>query len=86
MGRIKKTNRPDGTAIAYTYDGNGNMTILTNPQNTNYTFGYTANSQRKAYTAPISGSYQYTYDKERKLKTAHFLQADLSQTPTQMAC
>ena len=48
------------------------MTVLTNPKNINNTFDYTANDQRKKWATPMSGSYLYSYDKERKLKTIAF--------------
>ncbi|MEW6067670.1 MAG: RHS repeat-associated core domain-containing protein [Nitrospirota bacterium] len=69
MGRLKYEYRPDNTLIQYEYDDNGNMTALTNPKDITHTFGYTGNDQRKTFLTPLSGSYLYTYDKERKLKT-----------------
>ncbi len=48
------------------------MTVLTNPKSINNTFAYTANDQRKTWLTPMSGSYLYSYDKERKLKTIQF--------------
>ena len=72
MGRLKAELRPDGTIVAYDYDSNGNMTILTNPKSIANTFDYTANDQRKTWLTPMSGSYLYSYDKERKLKTIQF--------------
>ena len=35
-------------------------------------FDYTNTNLRKTWTTPLSGSYQYTYDKEKKLKTITF--------------
>ncbi|MCP4263332.1 MAG: hypothetical protein GY774_38375, partial [Planctomycetes bacterium] len=49
-----------------------NMTLLVTPKNFSHTFDYTGNDQRKDYTPPISGSYLYVFDKERKLKTLTF--------------
>ena len=72
MGRLKAELRPDGTIVAYDYDNNGNMMVLTNPKNIANTFDYTANDQRKIWLTPMSGSYLYSYDKERKLKTIQF--------------
>ncbi|MDP3261205.1 MAG: RHS repeat-associated core domain-containing protein [Thermodesulfovibrionales bacterium] len=72
MGRLKSELRPDGTVVQYDYDSNGNMTVLTNPKSINNTFDYTANDQRKKWATPMSGSYLYSYDKERKLKTITF--------------
>lgn len=72
MGRLKYEYRTDGTVIAYDYDNNGNMTVLTNPKSIANTFDHTANDQRKIWATPLSGSYLYSYDKERKLKTITF--------------
>ena len=72
MGRLTQEDRPEGVSIDYDYDSNGNMTLLVTPKNINHTFDYTGNDRRKDYTPPISGSYFYVYDKERKLKTLTF--------------
>jgi hypothetical protein len=48
------------------------MTVLVTPENISHTFDYTGTGQRKNYTTPLSGSYLYAYDKERKLKTVIF--------------
>ncbi|MBI3378080.1 MAG: hypothetical protein HY035_06750 [Nitrospirae bacterium] len=72
MGRLRQELRPDGTIVSYDYDNNGNMTVLTNPKSINNTFDFTANDQRKTWATPMSGSYLYSYDKERKLKTIQF--------------
>ena len=72
MGWLKEEYRPDGSVIKYAYDLSGNMTILTNPKSIANTFDYTANDQRKTWLTPMSGSYLYSYDKERKLKTIQF--------------
>ncbi len=48
------------------------MTVLTNPKSIANAFNYTANDQRKTWSTPMSGSYLYSYDKERKLKTITF--------------
>jgi len=69
MGRLRDEIRPDGTTVSYDYDNNGNITVLTTPKLINHLFGYTANDQSMSYATPLSGSYAYTYDKERNLKT-----------------
>ncbi len=48
------------------------MILLVTPKSTSYAFDYTSNDQRKDYTPPLSGSYHYVYDKERKLKSLTF--------------
>jgi len=72
MGRLRSLQRSDGSVIQYDYDLNGNMIVLMNPMSVANTFGYTASNQRNIWAAPLSGGYQYSYDKERKLKTIMF--------------
>lgn len=72
MGRIMSKTLPDNTVIGFDYDNNGNMTVLTNPNNIGYGFDYTGVDLRKNMTMLLSGSYQYAYDKERKLKSILF--------------
>ena len=63
---------PDTTMIGYDYDPNGNMTVLTNPRTISHGFDYTGVNLRRSMTTPMSGNYQYTYDKERNLKSILF--------------
>ena len=72
MGRLTGEVRPDGSGVSYSYDNNGNMTVLVNPNLVSHGFSYTANDQRKAYDTPISGSYTYTYDKDRRLSSVTY--------------
>ena len=72
VGRLLNEQRPDGTLIQYAYDENGNMTVLTTSSFVDHGFVYTANDQRKSYRTPLSGSYMYSYDKERKLISVLF--------------
>lgn len=58
--------------ISYDYDANGNMTVLTNPRTISHGFDYTGVNLRKTMATPMSGNYQYTYDKERNLKSILF--------------
>ena len=64
--------RPDGASVSYSYDNNGNMTVLVNPNLVAHSFSYTANDQRKSYTTPISGGYSYLYDKDRRLSSVTY--------------
>ena len=72
MGRVKTQTLPDNTVIAYDYDLNGNSTALTNPRGIPHSFDYTGVNQRKTMSTPLSGSYRYSYDQERRLKTVTF--------------
>ncbi len=38
--------RPDGAGVSYSYDNNGNMTVLVNPNLVSHGFSYTATSLR----------------------------------------
>ncbi|MBN1663045.1 MAG: hypothetical protein JW943_05540 [Deltaproteobacteria bacterium] len=56
MGRMRSTKLPDNSVIRYDYDQNGSMTVLTNPQNTDFTFAYTGVDLRKTtYIYNIKG-------------------------------
>ncbi len=48
------------------------MSVLVTPKSISHTFDYTGHNLRKDYTTPLYGSYLYTYDKERKLKSVTF--------------
>ncbi|RZB33972.1 MAG: hypothetical protein SRB2_03365 [Desulfobacteraceae bacterium Eth-SRB2] len=72
VGLITGINRPDTTSIGFTYDNNGNMTVLTNPSSINHGFGYNNINLNSSYQTPISGSYAYVYDKDRRLVQTHF--------------
>ena len=72
LGRTTGINRPDGSSIGFTYDKNGNMTVLTNPSTINHGFSYNKVNLNSSYQAPLSGSYNYVYDKDRRLKQTNF--------------
>ena len=38
VGRIIGIDRPDGSSVGFTYDNNGNMTVLTNPSTIDHSF------------------------------------------------
>ena len=65
-------SRPDGTDLGFTYDQNGNMTVLTNPSLINHGFGFNNVNLNSAYQTPLSGSYSYVYDKDRRLIQTNF--------------
>ena len=72
LGRTTGIGRPDGNSIGFTYDKNGNMTVLTNPSTINHCFGYNKVNLNSSYQTPLSGSYSYVYDKDRRLKQTNF--------------
>ena len=72
LGRTTGISRPDGSSIGFTYDKNGNMTVLTNPSGINHGFGYNKVNLNNSYQTPLSGSYTYLYDKDRRLKQTNF--------------
>ena len=72
VGRVTGINRPDTTSIGFTYDNNGNMTVLTNPSTIDHGFGYNKVNLNSSYQTPLSGSYSYVYDKDRRLKQTNF--------------
>jgi RHS repeat-associated protein len=58
--------------VGFTYDQNGNMTVLTNPSIINHGFGYSLVNLNSSYQTPLSGSYSYVYDKDRRLVQTNF--------------
>jgi RHS repeat-associated protein len=66
---LKTKTMPDNSIIVYDYDLTGNLTVLTNPRTISHGFDYTGVNLRRTMTMPLSGNYQYTYDKERNLKS-----------------
>jgi uncharacterized protein RhaS with RHS repeats len=61
-------NRPDGTSIGFSYDANGNTTVVRTPSAINHGFGYNKVNLNSAYVMPLSGVYRYVYNKDRQLK------------------
>jgi len=72
VGRMTGISRPDGTSLGFTYDNNGNMTVLANPSTINHGFGFNGVNLNSSYQTPISGSYSYVYDKDRRLIQTSF--------------
>ena len=72
IGRTTGISRPDGSSIDFTYDKNGNMTVLTNPSTIDHSFGFNKVNLNSSYQTPLSGSYSYVYDKDRRLKQTNF--------------
>jgi RHS repeat-associated protein len=72
VGRVTAIYRPDGGTVGFTYDGNGNMTVLSNPFDIHHGFGYNAVNLSSSYQTPLSGTYSYVYDKDRRLTQTNF--------------
>ncbi len=71
-GRVTGISRPDGSDLEFVYDMNGNMRILTVPSGVDHIFGYNNINLNNLYQTPISGSYSYLYDKDKRLKQIDF--------------
>jgi RHS repeat-associated protein len=48
------------------------MTVLTNPSKTTHDFGYNQVNRNTSYQTPLSGSYSYLYDRDRRPKQITF--------------
>lgn len=72
MGRVIEISRPDGTYIDFDYDANGNLTVLTNPGGIAHGFGFDSVNRPNSYQTPLSGSYSYVYDSDRRLIQTDF--------------
>lgn len=72
VGRITSITSPDGNTVGFNYDANGNLTVLSNALMIDHDFSYNSVNRNSAYTTPSSGSYRYTYDKDRRLVRTDF--------------
>ncbi|MBW1981854.1 MAG: hypothetical protein JRJ12_11595 [Deltaproteobacteria bacterium] len=72
VGRMTGISRPDGSSLGFSYDRNGNMTMLTNPGSITHSFGYNKVNLNSSYETPLSGSYTYVYDRDRRLVQVNF--------------
>jgi RHS repeat-associated protein len=72
VGRMTGIFRPEGSSIGFDYDQNGNMTVLTTPSTIDHGFGYNRVNLNSTYQAPISGTYSYVYDRDRRLTQINF--------------
>jgi len=72
VGRVTGIGRPDGSSLGFAYDGNGNMTVLTNPSSIQHGFGFNAVNLNSSYQTPLSGTYSYVYDRDRRLTEINF--------------
>jgi len=67
VGRVIAAHRPDGSSLWHTYDGNGNMEVLTTPSDVDHIFSYNTVNSNDYYQTPLSGGYSYVYDRDRRL-------------------
>jgi hypothetical protein len=58
--------RPDQSRFDFAYEANGNLTLLVNLAGIEHRFGYNRVNHRSGYTKPLSGSYVYPYDRDRR--------------------
>ena len=71
-GRTTGVLRPDGSSVGFSYDRNGNLTVLETPSSVAHGFQYTPVDLPASYDTPISGSYRYLYDSDRRLTKTIF--------------
>ncbi|MFH1148136.1 MAG: hypothetical protein V1736_10580 [Pseudomonadota bacterium] len=67
VGRVTLIHRPDTSTIGFAYDANGNMRVLNNPVPVNHIFDHNGVNLLHSYETPLSGSYAYVYDKDKRL-------------------
>ncbi|MCK4946561.1 MAG: hypothetical protein KAS59_09895, partial [Alphaproteobacteria bacterium] len=72
VGRVTSILRPDDSSANFTYDANGNMTMLVTPSAIDHGFGYNTVNLNTSYQTPLSGTYSYVYDKDRRLSQINF--------------
>lgn len=82
MGRVTSIAGPKGATVHLQYDLNGNLRVLTNPFAVDHAFDYNRVNLKNLYQAPLSGSYSYTYDRDRRLQAVTFPRANRSATFT----
>ncbi len=66
LGRPIAIRQPDGSVVGFGYDANGNMTLLVNPAEVSHEFGLNRVNLQSSYRTPLSGSYQYRYNRDRR--------------------
>ena len=70
--RVTKQTLPDGRAVHYGYDLNGNLTSLIPPGQPAHVFDYTALDQEKDYTPPAVDTFdpatRYHYNRDKQLE------------------
>ncbi len=72
LGRVTAVHRPDAGIIHLAYDNNGHMTVLTNADTIDHGFSYSAVGKRDGYQTPLSGSYSYDFDRDRRPTAINF--------------
>ena len=66
LGRPIAIRRPDGSVLRFGHDANGNMSLLVNPSEVSHEFSFNRVNLPSSYRTPLSGSYQYRYDRDRR--------------------
>ncbi|MBW2482130.1 MAG: hypothetical protein JRF38_19235, partial [Deltaproteobacteria bacterium] len=66
IGRVTSINRADGGMVALDYDANGNLVVLTIQEAVDHGFGFNRVNLKNAYQTPLSGSYEFKYDRDRQ--------------------
>jgi RHS repeat-associated protein len=67
LGRVTRVEQRDGSVLAYEYDENGNMTLLTTPVPADHLFDYNGINKPSTQTTPLNSITRYAYNKERLL-------------------
>ena len=65
-GRVTGVSRPGGTPLRFQYDADGNMLVFETPLGA-HGFTYNKTALMSGYSTPLSGSYSYSFDKDRNL-------------------
>jgi len=58
--------------VLFRYDLSGNLTVLTTPSRVDHGFTYDRRNLNTAYLPPLSGSYLYEDDRDRRLTAVLF--------------
>jgi RHS repeat-associated protein len=65
--RVTKQTFSDGSSVSFIRDENGNITSVTPPSRPQHLFAFTPADLQSTYTAPLSPSTRYTYNRDRQL-------------------
>lgn len=73
VGRATNVTFPDGSDWAFAWDGNGNLTALTEPNHTNvHHFTYTTKDLLETYRSPLGAVESFTYNRDKELIRRQF--------------
>lgn len=68
MDRVISNTSPSGASLVYSYDKNGNMTMLRTQKSNEHTFTFNKVNKKVGYSSAKASTTTYEYDLERKLK------------------